>query len=184
MKEVVKHITDKFDVIEMFKFVEEDGNSMIAKGIEDFDEKRQMRISQDESIDEVDLIRNFLKEVFEDDAFESVEGETLEVSLCSCLIAYPGLLEQVPHTDFSDWPDHPPSSNFIVFVSMMPNTKIVVFDNTNKRSVVMLNAGDVFVGRGDIVHAGAAYDKHNVRLHFYVKRESCPLPNNETYLIV
>ena len=45
-------------------------------------------------------------------------------------------------------------------------------------SEIVLNEGDVFVGRGDLMHAGAAYDKYNVRLNFCVTRNTCPLPKN------
>ena len=164
--------------------VKEDGAEMIDDGKESFTFRRKMKNLPDGVIGGVDRIRMFLQNVFEEDMFESDDGETLEVSLCTCLIALPGLLEQVPHTDYVDYLEHLPRSNFIVFVSMMPNTRIVVFDDSMRKSVVVLNPGDVFVGRGDVVHAGAAYDIHNVRLHFYITRESCPLPNNETFLIV
>ena len=60
----------------------------------------------------------------------------------------------------------------------MPRTKIVVVDDDLNETVVMLDAGDVFVGRGDLIHAGASYDEHNVRLHFYILHNGCPLPDN------
>jgi len=31
-----------------------------------------------------------------------------------------------------------------------------------------LNAGDMLIFRGDLVHGGAAFDKLNVRVHFYL----------------
>ena len=39
---------------------------------------------------------------------------------------------------------------------------------------VKLNAGDVFVFRGDLLHAGGEYVKRNIRVHCYVDSPCAP----------
>ncbi|KAJ0396262.1 hypothetical protein P43SY_003849 [Pythium insidiosum] len=36
---------------------------------------------------------------------------------------------------------------------------------------ITLEAGDMLLFRGDMIHAGASYDKKNVRVHAYLKRD-------------
>jgi len=46
-----------------------------------------------------------------------------------------------------------------------------------------LNAGDVVVFRGDLVHAGATYEKRNVRLHVSLDVEDIAQSANSTHLM-
>lgn len=48
---------------------------------------------------------------------------------------------------------------------------------------VALDAGDVFVFDGDVVHAGAAYDEANTRIHMYLDLPGVQRPHNMTYLV-
>ena len=173
-------VVKELDTILLFRMVDDRkfGSRMLAGKKDAFTYKRKMRILSDGLVTGVDKIRIFLKNVFEDEI-----DKLLKVSNCTCLIGFPDVLQQVCHTDYKDSHEHPPKNNYIVFVSVFDGTKIVVFDETKTSLEILLNVGDVFVGRGDLMHAGAAYDKHNVRLHFYVTHNLCPVPNNETYLV-
>jgi hypothetical protein len=51
------------------------------------------------------------------------------------------------------------------------------------RETVELDAGDVIVFRGDLIHAGSAYSSHNLRLHAYIDHPSVPRPPNKTWVI-
>jgi hypothetical protein len=66
-------------------------------------------------------------------------------------------------------------------LAVEPNTKIhfcgwnwYVSDLEDKAAIktVTLNAGDVVLFRGDTIHAGAAYEKTNIRVHTYLCPES------------
>ena len=80
----------------------------------------------------------------------------------------------------------------------MPGTKINVWPNSIRliytdpqflphRAIQMktleLNPGDIFVFRGDLVHAGAAYDKENFRIHCFLDSDCVLRDPNKTFLI-
>lgn len=52
-----------------------------------------------------------------------------------------------------------------------------------RREIVELDAGDVIVFRGDLIHAGSAYTSHNLRLHAYIDHPLVPRPPNKTWVI-
>ena len=172
---ILQDATDDLDVFSLFKMVEK-GARMLSQRKNLFTPKRRMVTLEDGLDSGIDYIKNYLKKVFSDEI-----DEALAVSDCNLLLARPGVTQQVRHADFNKSDDYPPSDNYIVFVSILKGTKLVVFHDSISSEIV-LNEGDVFVGRGDLLHAGAAYKKHNVRLHFYITRNLCPLPQNETYL--
>ena len=100
-----------------------------------------------------------------------------------------GCKDQLPHTDYIagdlervldyDNDDDMPLSCIVV---CMDNTYLNVWpgaikcfnsnnDGNNKQFECVrlnLNAGDVLIFRGDLVHAGSAYDEKNVRIHVYL----------------
>lgn len=51
------------------------------------------------------------------------------------------------------------------------------------RHTVELDAGDVIVFHGDLIHAGSAYMRHNLRIHAYLDHPSVPRPPNRTWVI-
>jgi hypothetical protein len=51
------------------------------------------------------------------------------------------------------------------------------------RHTVELAAGDVIIFRGDLVHAGSPYEKHNVRIHAYLDHPTVSRPPNRTWVI-
>ena len=156
----LQDVTDDIDVILLFKMVEDPnfGSHMLGLRKNDFTPLRRMRILQNGEVSGVD----YIKKVFGDEI-----DEALAVSDCNCLVACSGVSQQVRHSDLSDSDEHPPSDNYVVFVSILKGTKLLAFDDMKISSVIVLNEGDAFVGRGDLLHAGAAYLKYNVRLHFY-----------------
>lgn len=52
-----------------------------------------------------------------------------------------------------------------------------------RRHQVHLSAGDVVVFRGDLVHAGSAYARSNVRMHCYMDAPGVARPENKTWYI-
>ena len=69
----------------------------------------------------------------------------------------------------------------LVMVAAQDNTKLVVLIN-GKEEVITLNKGDLFIGRGDLIHAGAAYKRWNIRLHWFVDYGRNKRKDNQTYL--
>jgi len=46
-----------------------------------------------------------------------------------------------------------------------------------------MKKGDVFIGRGDLPHAGASYDEFNARLHMYFDAKGSHRVDNTTYYV-
>jgi ectoine hydroxylase-related dioxygenase (phytanoyl-CoA dioxygenase family) len=44
--------------------------------------------------------------------------------------------------------------------------------NLQNNQTIDLNQGDLIVFSGNLKHGGAAYDRRNIRLHFYIEHES------------
>ena len=63
-----------------------------------------------------------------------------------------------------------------VLVALEDETSLVLQDR-----VVLLGAGDVLVFDGDLVHAGAAYEHGNTRLHLYLDVPCVHRAHNTTY---
>ena len=74
--------------------------------------------------------------------------------------------------DGAPWGD----AHLSMLVSLQDNTKLVVypFDKGGEEVPLTLNAGDVVIFRGDLVHTGAAYDACNLSLHLYVDSPRAP----------
>ena len=51
------------------------------------------------------------------------------------------------------------------------------------RKTVELDAGDVIVFRGDLIHAGSAYTARNLRIHAYLDHPTVSRPPNRTWVI-
>lgn len=64
------------------------------------------------------------------------------------------------------WGDVP----LVMFLATEDDTRLHVrpFDKDGAEETVTLNAGDLVIFRGDLSHAGAAYDKNNLRIHVYI----------------
>jgi hypothetical protein len=116
----------------------------------------------------------------------------------------PGGEQQALHTDYRLW-ERPsggdPADRLIILdysrvpatllLAVEPNTKIqfygwnrYVADLEDKAAIkaVTLDAGDVVLFRGDMIHAGAAYEKTNIRVHAYLCPESMGI-EPDTYIV-
>jgi len=109
----------------------------------------------------------------------------------------PGCAEQTPHTDYE------PSAELLqlrddrvplsIVVAVEDGGKLLAWpgafgqeyhrrQNFVARKDITLNAGDAVVFRGDLVHAGAAYDCENIRLHVYCDSPGhVDAPRNRTW---
>ena len=63
------------------------------------------------------------------------------------------------------------------FVVWPGNIRGEIPDDTTKQ-ILRLNPGDIIVFRGDLIHAGGAYAKRNVRVHFFIESKKVPSDAN------
>lgn len=83
-------------------------------------------------------------------------------------------MEQRLHRDFN-FAEKPVETiqSFLVITALQRNTKLVIYTKRGGKQTIYLNVGDVFIGRGDLIHAGGGYESQNIRIHWYVD-----FPNN------
>ena len=117
------------------------------------------------------------------------------------LRSLPGCCEQAPHVDY-DPSDDMLSTETVpvnVLVALQDSTTLEVWPESHRlissmvkseklgkddcfsQTRLSLSRGDVLLFRGDLVHAGSAYDDNNVRLHCYMDM-SVRIPNR-TWLV-
>ena len=77
-------------------------------------------------------------------------------------------------------------------IAVMPNTPFIVWHGAIRcfdrpadgrvfhPKVLMLQPGDMLIFRGDLVHAGAAFDEFNVRIHAYLDVKGVLRHDNDT----
>jgi hypothetical protein len=113
----------------------------------------------------------------------------LELSPESVIVSTPKCMEQSFHADY-DYDTPAAKKSFIILAGLMPSklNYVDVLDGLSIRKTLAYDAGDILIARGDFVHAGAAYDQSNVRLHFYVDPPRDPLMAparilNKTYIV-
>jgi ectoine hydroxylase-related dioxygenase (phytanoyl-CoA dioxygenase family) len=119
------------------------------------------------------------------------------------LRSLPGCREQGKHMDFipndvfANGPDD--QVPLAAILALEQDTTISVWpksiriasrkDNQNKRKRLIrkkakkMNPGDIFVFRGDLVHAGSAYEKSNIRLHCFLDSPSVFREQNRTWRV-
>jgi hypothetical protein len=51
------------------------------------------------------------------------------------------------------------------------------------RTTLELEKGDIFIFRGDLIHAGSRYEHDNVRIHTYLDSPVVPRDPNRTWII-
>lgn len=109
------------------------------------------------------------------------------------LESLPGCQQQAWHTDFDttflnlvDVKDLPLG----IIVALEDNTKFMVQQRwtptttvASKGTTVLLQKGQVLLFLGDLIHAGAAYSKRNIRLHAFIDSIKVPRTVNATYYI-
>ena len=84
------------------------------------------------------------------------------------------LLALEPHTYLDVWP----ASHRIIRGA--PTTRATA---PALRKTLDLEPGDLVIFRGDLVHAGSAYDNRNIRLHAYLDSPAVPRVANRTWVI-
>jgi hypothetical protein len=103
----------------------------------------------------------------------------------------PGCKAQAAHTDYPPNPNRTIDRNHIpinVLVALEPNTRLNVWPNSHDliikecvgnitdcndlspiiMKVIKMNPRDIILFRGDLVHAGAAYEQSNCRMHCFL----------------
>jgi uncharacterized C2H2 Zn-finger protein len=119
-----------------------------------------------------------------------------KLNLWTLLGALPGCDRQHIHTDFNGMvyittptTGHPYPLSIIIAVEndtklwLHPGSKFGEELDYDTGIMLHLRRGDGVVFAGRTVHAGAEYDKLNVRLHMYVSTPDCSVPDNETILV-
>ncbi len=100
--------------------------------------------------------------------------------------------EQDPHRDFPSFEigqaRQKDSIQGGLIVGLMPNTKLIVYRgcfteaDPNKRMDITFGIGDIIVFRGDLVHAGSAFEQDNLRLHCMLLVRGVKCDGNATEL--
>jgi len=107
----------------------------------------------------------------------------------------PGCQEQAAHTDWIPCEDISKGADALsCIVALENNTTLTVWPGSHKwvrqpsqclhnSELIYLEAGDVIFFRSDLIHAGSAYIKANVRLHCYLDAPHIPRLKNRTWFI-
>jgi hypothetical protein len=118
------------------------------------------------------------------------------------LVSDPGCAEQPPHVDVEMYGlqgqvkragDDGVAGGYPLgaIIAVQNGTKFVAWvgaidfqgSKTYHPVTLVLNAGDVLIFRIDLVHAGAAYDEVNVRIHFFLDRAGIVRQPDQTSLM-
>ena len=109
------------------------------------------------------------------------------------LVSKPGCVSQAAHADYQydevGDDEEDASMPLGLIVALMDETyfdawpRAIRYDDVKKydHKQLVLNAGDVLVFRGDFFHAGAAFEKLNARLHYYLDMEGVERTRNVTF---
>jgi hypothetical protein len=103
--------------------------------------------------------------------------------------------EQRPHCDYRYSNDIVSASNentpLAALTSLTDNSKLLVWKKAlryklpieSKPTVLKYNRNDLVIFRGDLVHAGSAYEKDNIRLHVYLDSGFVPREAGKTFKV-
>ena len=112
------------------------------------------------------------------------------------LFSVAGCKEQRPHTDYNPYSNYTMTPWGMIFAIEPDGAQFVVWPYSHKiirrtgesfappqmkRTVINLSQGDVLFFRGDLVHAGASYDRDNMRIHAYIDPPFLERNRNETF---
>ena len=113
------------------------------------------------------------------------------------LFSLAGCKEQQPHADYNPhtFAENPAPMGLLLCVEkhasliVYPGSHLFIRNKTAhipptvRRVVIALNQGDVLFFRGDLVHAGAAYEtSSNLRMHAFIDHSTVERGYNETFL--
>jgi hypothetical protein len=119
------------------------------------------------------------------------------------LLSKPGCQEQaahsdyVPDTEFRKWiSTNPP---YLAILALTDGTKLNIWPGSAgliimeehrlfgkpaiPKTTLRLKKGELLIFRGDLVHAGSAYEEENIRLHIYLDSPKIPRVHNRTWVI-
>lgn len=119
------------------------------------------------------------------------------------LYSRPGCPVQDAHADYDKTLELAMAPDILrplgALVAVQDHTKIFVWPGSQKLSLInpaywkkvpainrqtlMLNAGEILVFDGTLIHAGADYESANVRAHFYLDTNFVPREDNNTMLV-
>ena len=95
------------------------------------------------------------------------------------IVSKPGCARQHYHTDYdAGRVSRARIKPLGVLLALQCNTSL-----SSPIGDVFMESGDVLVFDGDFVHAGAAYDEMNARVHVYLDVPDCKRNTNTTYLV-
>jgi len=120
--------------------------------------------------------------------FLKVVYPELNPSRGDILFSKEGCKEQQLHTDYEVTDElvelcKISKAPLSVILSIMDGTKIKIKPFNSDVQIINLGVGDVFVFRADLVHAGCAYDKENVRFHLYLDSNDVKRVKNRTFIV-
>ena len=99
----------------------------------------------------------------------------------------PGSKRQQPHQDYepSKKLSECPNDKYplAIICALMDGTTLNVWDKDEKEKIQHLNKGDILIFRGDLIHAGSAYENENIRMHCYIDSTLIPRTPNRTHII-
>jgi ectoine hydroxylase-related dioxygenase (phytanoyl-CoA dioxygenase family) len=115
------------------------------------------------------------------------------------LVSRPGCRRQAAHTDYVPTSELLRATDaempLLFLLALEDNTMLEVWPQSHlivqgyrggppvHRQTVHLSTGDAVLFRGDLVHAGSAYDSQNMRIHAYLDSAVVPRDPNRTYII-
>lgn len=113
--------------------------------------------------------------------FKEVGDGTAKPSGVSVLLSEPGCMRQHLHRDFN-FKKRPRETimSYLAILALQDDTKLVVLTE-NGLEIITLNRGDLFIGRGDLVHSGSEYECMNIRLHWYIDYDDNKRDLGDTY---
>ena len=136
------------------------------------------------------------------DRLDTLVGRVAAANDFVILESRPGCQIQAAHTDYV--PDDSLRSvtddtmPLLAVIALQPATTLEVWPASHRlarrtrltrvtpkiaRHTVTLDAGDVIIFRGDLVHAGSPYAARNIRIHAYIDHPTVPRPPNRTWAI-
>lgn len=96
------------------------------------------------------------------------------IGVCSVLHSDPNCSVQYKHRDFPVYKfgDDHPSFPVGVLIALETGTRLNIYEP--EPSVVEMDKGDVLIFHGGLLHAGAAYERSNTRIHMYCDLQGDP----------
>jgi ectoine hydroxylase-related dioxygenase (phytanoyl-CoA dioxygenase family) len=115
------------------------------------------------------------------------------------LVSRPGCRRQAAHTDYVPTSELLSATDaempLLFLLALEDDTTLEVWPQSHlviqgrrggpavRSQTVHLSAGDAILFRGDLIHAGSAYDNQNMRIHAYLDSTAVPRDPNRTYVI-